>query len=125
MAEALAAHLFPDNVQSESAGSKPSTVNPYTIKVLNELNIDISRNKSKSVNVYNNNDFDYVITLCGNPEDGTCPIFLGKTGHTLHWPFPDPADVKGTGQEILNEFRKLRDAIKERLKQEITNFLKD
>jgi arsenate reductase len=95
-----------------SAGTNPSTkVNPNAIKVMNEVDIDLSNNYPKNVNQFLNESFDYVITVCDNAKE-TCPLFIGKVKHHLHIGFEDPADAVGTDEEILSVFRKVRDEIK-------------
>ena len=105
---------FDRNLQVYSAGTKPaSRVHPKAIKVLNEINIDINKNIPKNVDLYLGESFDYVITVCDNAKE-TCPVFLGKVKNRLHIGFIDPSDAKGSEEEILNEFRKIRDEIKEK-----------
>ncbi|MBF0493303.1 MAG: arsenate reductase ArsC [Deltaproteobacteria bacterium] len=111
MAEGLARHFFADVLSVESAGSKPSKVNPFAIRVLQEIGIDISDQCSKSVDEIDAKSVDIVITLCA---EEVCPIFLGKA-ERLHWPLPDPALVTGSQEEQLNAFRKTRDILKNNL----------
>ncbi len=95
-----------------SAGTNPaSRVHPKAITIMNELGIDIGKNFPKNVDGFLNDWFDYVITVCGNAKE-TCPTFIGKVGERLHIGFEDPADAVGTEEEMLNEFRKIRDEIK-------------
>jgi arsenate reductase (thioredoxin) len=103
---------FDESLLVYSAGTNPSTkVNPNAIKVMNEVDIDLSNNYPKNVNQFLNESFDYVITVCDNAKE-TCPIFIGKVKHHLHIGFEDPADAIGTDEEILSVFRKVRDEIK-------------
>ena len=100
-----------------SAGTRPEqNVNPNSIQVMSELNIDLSNNKPKSIDQFLNQEFDYVITVCDNAKE-SCPVFLGKVRNRLHIGFEDPADAIGTPEEILNEYRRIRDLI-------YTDFLK-
>jgi len=100
-----------------SAGTKAETVvNPYAVKVMAEIGIDISYQKPKSVDVFLNTVFDYVITVCDNAKE-ICPIFTGKVSNRLHIGFEDPADATGTEEEKLVVYRKVRDEIKERFTQ--------
>jgi len=95
-----------------SAGTKPAEkVNPYAIKVMKELGIDISSNMPKNVDQFLNQEFDYVITVCDGAKE-TCPMFTGKVKHRMHIGFEDPAEAKGSEEFILNEFRRIRDQIK-------------
>jgi len=113
MAEGIAKSLFGDKHFIMSAGSKPSEVNPLAIKVLSEIGIDISNQYSKSVNDLEFKNFDIVITLC---KEEVCPIFLGSA-KKYHLPFPDPANPELSKEEQLNLFRKVRDEIKDKLKE--------
>jgi Protein-tyrosine-phosphatase len=95
-----------------SAGTKPAEkVNPYAINVMNEIGIDISSNTPKMVDQFLDQEFDYVITVCDGAKE-TCPMFTGKVKHRLHIGFEDPAEAKGSEEFILNEFRRIRDQIK-------------
>src|SRR5215831_17532539 len=93
MAEGLLRHEGGDRFEVFSAGTKPSHVRLEAIAVLDEIGIDISGHRSKSVNEFIGQGFDYVITVCDHAKE-LCPIFPGKTKH-LHWSLEDPADVKG------------------------------
>jgi len=103
---------FDDELEVFSAGTKPAErVNPFAVAVMKELGIDISSNTPEHVDKYISQSFDYVITVCDNAKE-TCPIFIGKVGKQLHIGFEDPADATGTEKEILSEFRRIRDEIK-------------
>jgi arsenate reductase (thioredoxin) len=78
---------------------------------MKEAGIDLSKNYPKMVDQFLKESFDYVITVCDNAKE-TCPVFIGKVGKQLHIGFEDPADAIGTEKEILSEFRKIRDEIK-------------
>lgn len=109
MAEGLARALLPEDYKVQSAGSAPSHVNPYAIKVMAELGIDISRQASKSVDDIKKSEIELVITLCA---EEVCPIFPCKV-QRLHWPMPDPASKEPLSDEIMmDRFRTARDAIK-------------
>jgi arsenate reductase len=112
MAEGIAKNLLGENGLIQSAGSKPSTVNPYSIQVLKEIGIDISKQYSKSVTDIDPSTVVTVITLCAEEE---CPVFLGKA-ERLHWPLPDPGKGAVTEEEKLKSFRAVRDEIHHRLK---------
>jgi arsenate reductase len=101
--------------QVESAGTKPSLVRPEAIAVMKELGIGLSGHRSKSVDEFAGQDFDYVVTVCDNARDA-CPVFPAKT-QRIHWSFEDPAAVEGTEAERLDSFRRIRDQIHKRVKE--------
>ncbi len=107
MAEALLKNLAQGQFEVFSAGSRPSIVNPLAIAVMKERGLDISHNRSKHLNEFLNQPFDYVITVCDNAAE-TCPVFPGRATR-IHWSFPDPAAVEGSTEEKLNAFRNVRD----------------
>lgn len=111
MAEGLAKSLYGNEAFIQSAGSKPSVVNPFAIKALAEMGIDISGNRSKSVDEIDPATVDTVITLCA---EEVCPVFLGKA-ERLHWGLPDPGVGKNSDEEKLQSFREVRDEILKRL----------
>lgn len=113
LAEGLARHLFGAAVRVQSAGSKPSTVNPYAIEVMREAGIEPSSHHSKSVDTIDPASIDTVITLCA---EEVCPVFLGKVKR-LHWPIQDPAtdDPTVTPEQMRERFRTARDQIQGRL----------
>jgi arsenate reductase len=113
MAEGLINHFFADKIAAFSAGTQASYVNPTATYVMKEIGIDISMHQSKNLTVFDGLSFDYVITLCGNANE-TCPLYIGST-KKMHIGFDDPAKMQGTPEEILREFRRVRDEIKERL----------
>lgn len=95
-----------------SAGTNPSKqVHPKAIQVMKEVGIDLSKNYPKMVDQFLGESFDYVVTVCDNAKE-TCPVFIGKVGKQLHIGFEDPAEATGTEEEILFEFRQIRDEIK-------------
>lgn len=112
MAEALARDVFGDRVEAQSAGSAPTEVNPYAIEVMRELGIDISGQRSKSVDSIDPASVDLVITLCA---EEVCPVFLG-TVERLHWPISDPASREPLETEVMRaRFRQARDTLREKL----------
>jgi arsenate reductase len=115
MAEGLARHRFGGRVRVQSAGSKPSRVNPYATEVMRERGIDLDTHASKSVDTIDPASVDTVITLCA---EEVCPVFLAQVAR-LHWPIPDPAsDDPSLGREqMLARFRAARDEIDRRLAQ--------
>jgi arsenate reductase len=103
---------FDPNLEVVSAGTEPSgEVHPKAIQVMKEVGIDLSNNKPKPVSDFLNDKFDYVITVCDGAKE-SCPVFTGDVKHRLHIGFEDPAEVKGTEDFILSEFRRIRDEIK-------------
>jgi len=115
MAEGLANSLFPGVLEAKSAGTKPSLVHPLAIKVMSELNIDVSNYRSKSLHEFDGQEFDYVLMVCSNAAE-TCPFFPGGKNH-IHRGFDDPAEVEGTDKEKLDAFRKSRNEIRAWLEQ--------
>lgn len=113
MAEGLMRHLGEGRLEVHSAGTKPSIVRPEAIAAMAELGIDISGHRSKSVDEFSGQEFDFVITVCGNANDA-CPVFPGKT-QRLHWPFDDPAAIEGSDDVRLAEFRRVRDQLRARI----------
>jgi arsenate reductase len=113
MAEGIINHFFRDKIAAFSAGTEASYVHPTAIEVMKEISIDISRHQSKNLTAFDGQSFDYVITLCGSANEA-CPLYIGATKKT-HIGFDDPAKARGTKEEILKEFRRVRDEIKEKL----------
>jgi arsenate reductase len=113
MAEGLARKLFGDRIRVQSAGSKPSRVNPYAVAVMREVGVDLTTHSSKSVDTIDPTSIDTVITLCA---EEVCPVFLGKA-RRLHWPIQDPAsnDPTLSRDEMLTRFRSAREEIQGRL----------
>ena len=113
MAEGLLRHDAGNVYEVFSAGTKPSHVRPEAITVMREVGIDISGHRSKSVDEFAGQDFDYVITVCDNAKE-SCPIFPAKTKR-IHWSIEDPAAVQGSQGETLTAFRRVRDELRARL----------
>jgi arsenate reductase len=111
MAEALVRHYAGDRIAPFSAGLDPKGINPYTIRVMQEVGIDISDQSSKSVREYMGvMHFEYLVTVCQYAEENCPTTFLGF-GTKLHWNFDDPAAFQGTEQATLARFREVRDLI--------------
>jgi len=121
MAEGLLKHITQSRYEIASAGTKPSIVRPEAIKVLAEIGIDISGNRSKSVEEFVNKEMDYVLTVCDNAKEN-CPYFPAKT-KLLHHSFDDPAEAEGGEEVRLNAFRKIRDAIKNYFENDFVKIL--
>jgi arsenate reductase len=113
MAEGLARSLLGERVRVQSAGSRPSGLNPCAVEAMAELGIDIAAQASKSVDSIDPHDVDAVITLCA---EEVCPVFLGNA-RRLHWPLSDPAsdDPALTHEQKLERFRSARDEIRRRI----------
>ena len=110
MAEAFLRQYAGDHFEVFSAGLEPKGINPYTIRVMEEIGFDMSQHTSKDLRLYlGNTHFGYMITVCDR-ADQNCPIFPGM-GIRLHWSFEDPAEFDGTPEEKLPKFREVRDLI--------------
>lgn len=102
---------FDSKMEVYSAGTRAEkNVNPYAVKAMAEIGIDISMQYPKQVDIFLNDAFDYVITVCDGAKE-VCPIFTGAVKHRLHMGFDDPADAKGTDDEKLSVYRKIRNEI--------------
>ena len=105
---------FGPELQVFSAGTEPSAqVNPKAIAVMKEAGIDISHHTPTHVEKYLDQEWDYVITVCDDANE-TCPAFLGKVKHRLHFGFEDPSRATGSEEFIWNEFRRIRDMIRQK-----------
>lgn len=121
MAEGLLKHITHDEYVISSAGTKPSLVRPEAIKALAEIGIDISNNRSKSIDEFLNEEIDYVLTVCDNAKEN-CPYFPAKT-RLIHYSFADPAETKVDEETRLASFRKVRDEIKEYFETDFVKIL--
>ena len=110
MAEGLLRHDAGDRFEVESAGTKPSSVRPEAVAAMKDLGIDISGHRSKSVEEFNGQKFDYVITVCDSARE-SCPVFFGEAKR-LHRDFEDPAALDASGEERLALFRRVRDELR-------------
>ena len=120
MAEGLLRALGGDRFEVFSAGAKPAGyVHPLAIRAMQELNIDISRHTSKSLDVFDGQKFDCLITVCDNAREA-CPAYPGAA-QQLHWSFDDPAHAPGTEEEKLRIFRRVRDEIRQHIQQFLPN----
>jgi len=115
MAEGLLRHDGGASFDVASAGTKPSYVRPEAIAAMHEIGIDISGHRSKSVDEFAGQGFDYVITVCDNAKE-SCPVFPAATKR-IHWSLEDPAAVQGPEEERLAEFRRVRDQLGSLLRQ--------
>ena len=115
MAEGILRHDGEELFEVFSAGVKPGSVRPEAIQVMNEIGIDISSHRSKSVDEFAGQEFDYVITVCDNAKE-TCPVFPGKA-QRIHQSFEDPPPLGARSEEeTLSIFRRVRDEIREWMK---------
>ncbi len=114
MAEGFLRRYGGERFEVESAGSAPSRVNETAVRVMNEIGIDIAHHRSKHVKEFLGKNFHTIITVCDKARE-SCPIFPGVS-QRLHWPFPDPSHSGEVTEEVLSEFRRVRDLIHERFK---------
>jgi len=119
MAEGLLARDGADRFEVESAGTKPGRVRSEAIAVMKELGIDISNHRSKHVDEFQSQQFDYVLTVCDNAREN-CPFFPGSAKR-LHQAFDDPAAYEGSEEERLAVFRRVRNEIRDYLEQAFGN----
>lgn len=142
MAEGFIRHYADSKVEVSSAGIIAYGLNPKVVQVMQEIGIDISNHKSESVDKYLKDNFDLVLTVCDNAQEH-CPNFPAsppltppkgrRTGQPLtqcsskrlHRGFPDPTNATGTEEEILNEYRKVRDEIKHYCKDLVKRYITD
>ena len=109
IAEGLMNSLYGDRYEAYSAGTEKTAVNPHAIEVMKRAGIDISNHRSKSIEEFRGELFDYVVTVCDNARE-SCPFFPGKK--VMHKSFEDPSSAKGSHQRILAVFERVRDEIK-------------
>jgi arsenate reductase len=114
MAEGLFRQALGDRFEVYSAGTRPTSVRPEAIDVMREIGIDISGHRSKPVNEFLDQEFQYVITVCDHAKE-SCPVFPGKA-ERIHWSFDDPAAVVGTEEQRKAAFRSIRDQIAGRIR---------
>jgi arsenate reductase len=114
MAEGLLRHDAGDRFEVFSAGTRPSQIRPEAIAAMRELGIDIAGHRSKSVDEFTGQAFDYVLTVCDNARE-SCPIFPGNTAR-IHRSFEDPAALQGSEEERLVLFRRVRDEVRQYLR---------
>ncbi len=126
MAEALLRQYAGDRFEVYSAGIEPKGLNPYAIRVMDEIGIDISGQRSKGVEAFMGKMFfRYVITVCGH-ADANCPRPLWAQGGTkLHWPFEDPAAVEGTDEEKTTAFRETCNLLEAKIKSWVADLEKE
>lgn len=114
MAEGILRQLDKE-LEVYSAGTHPAkNVNPNAIEVMKEIDIDITKQYPQNVNEFVGQPFDYVITVCDNAKE-ICPVFTGEVKKQIHMGFDDPYNARGTAEEVLAEYRRVRDEIKRNL----------
>lgn len=117
MAEAFVRKYGGDRFEPHSAGLEPKGVNPLTIKVMEEVGVDISGQAPKGIETYlGKSHFQYLVTVCDD-ADKNCPTVWPGVNTRMHWSFEDPARLEGTEEEKLAKFREVRDLIERRIKQ--------
>ncbi len=114
MAEGMMNAFYGDWYAAYSAGTHPTAVNPHAVKVLSEIDVDISGNRSKAVDVFAGQKFDYVVTVCDNAKK-ECPVFPGAKKY-ISASFENPSEFRGTEKEVMAKFRGVRDEIREWMK---------
>ena len=116
MAEAFLRKYGGEAFEAYSAGLEPKDINPYTRRVMQEIGLDLSGHRSKSVTEYMGKKFfSYLITVCDQAEKN-CPTTFPGVGQRLHWSFEDPAAFVGSDADTLQKFREIRDQIEQRVK---------
>ena len=106
---------FDSGLEVFSAGTEPSDqVHPKAVEVMKEKGIDLSDHHPKKADIFLDDPFDYIITVCGHAQEN-CPVFLGEVKQNLHIGFDDPAEATGTEEEIYSVFKRIRDEIRERM----------
>jgi arsenate reductase len=113
MAEGLLRHLAGDRFEVASAGTEARGVNPLAVRAMSERGLDISRQGSKTLDRFLGEPWDHVVTVCAGANEA-CPVFP-RAGARLHWSFDDPSAARGTGDERLAVFRRVRDEIEARI----------
>ncbi len=121
MAEGYLRHFVGNKAQVYSAGVEAHGVNHKAIEIMKEDNIDISKHTSNNVNEYKDIDFDYIITVCDNAKE-RCPYFPSHA-KKFHHDFPDPAKAKGTDEQVRQQFRDIRNKIKDYSKEFVSENL--
>lgn len=116
MAQGFLQSFDPDLVVRSAGTEASGRLNPKAVKVMKEVGIDIAHHTSDPVDKYLNEDWDYIITVCGGANEN-CPVFPGKVNHRLHIGFEDPSDAIGAEEFIWGEFRRIRDLIQKEFSQ--------
>jgi len=112
MAEGWLRHLSAGRVEAASAGTEPRGLHPLAVRVMAERGVDISRQRSKHLSEVQGSRFDWVVTVCDRAPQ-SCPVFPGA--RTVHWDLPDPAEARGSEDEVAEAFRRVRDELARRV----------
>lgn len=120
MAEGLLRYKAGDCFEVASAGTNPHAIHPLAVKVIEEIGVDISGYRSKSVKEFLNQEFDYIITVCNRAKE-ICPVFPGRVKR-IHWDLEDPAQAEGNEEEKLKIFRRTREELISRIEDFISRF---
>ena len=118
MAEASLNNIYGDRYSAFSAGSDPTQIDPLVITVMKEVGIDVSSYKSKGLNVFRDYHFNYVVTVCDQANE-SCPYFQGGNLR-IHKSFSDPSKFQGWHEDVINEYRRVRDEIKNWIEKEFS-----
>ena len=118
MAEASLNNIYGDRYSAFSAGSDPTQIDPFVITVMKEVGIDVSSYKSKGLNVFQDYSPDYVVTVCDQAKE-SCPYFPGGNLR-IHKSFPDPSKLQGWHEDVIKEYRRIRDEIKNWIEKEFS-----
>ena len=118
MAEAFLNKIYGDRYTAFSAGSDPAQIDPIGWEVMNEVGIDVNGNKPKGLNVFQDYHFDYVVTVCDQANE-SCPYFPGGNIR-IHKSFPDPSKFQGWHEDVIKEYRHIRDEIKNWIEKEFS-----
>jgi arsenate reductase (thioredoxin) len=116
MAEALLNKIYGDRYTAFSAGSDPTQIDPLVISVMSEIGIDVSKYRSKGLNIFKDAKFNCVVTVCDQAKE-SCPYFPGGNLH-IHKGFSDPSGFNGKPEDVINEYRRIRDEIKDWVEKE-------
>ena len=116
MAEAILNKLYGDRYTAFSAGTDPTQIDPLVVLVMREIGVDVSDCRSKGLNLFNNSNMDYAITLCDQAKE-SCPYYPGGIEH-LHKGFSDPSELKGKTEDVINGYRRIRDEIQNWIEKE-------
>jgi thioredoxin type arsenate reductase len=114
MAEGWLRHLSAGRVEAASAGTEPRGLHPLAVRVMAERGVDISRQRAKHLSEVQGSRFDWVVTVCDRARQ-SCPVFPGA--RTVHWDLPDPAEARGSEEEVAEAFRRVRDELARRVEE--------
>jgi arsenate reductase len=114
MAEGWLRHLSAGRVEAASAGTEPRGLHPLAVRVMAERGVDISRQRSKHLSEVQGSRFDWVVTVCDRARQ-SCPVFPGA--RTVHWDLPDPAEARGSEEEVAEAFQRVRDELARRVEE--------